>query len=458
MSSNPFYDKHKAKLGAAAPPTPVPAATITSIAPPSSLAALAPPPVAAPVHLPAALVAPDAAVPIPNASTEASNPDADLALVAARCVLPRPLTQQPKSSKRVICKPTYTAADDVTRLGIQLSAGDEVPCAFYHSKKKRLVMGVTLLFDLDKHGAVQTLNFNTKDAAGKDAIAAAEAALATAFAAHGADADLTYASLLKHAGLYGDTPGAEFLSVTYQTIERFINALPSSGASERPMASVVAAEKPAVRRKKPAAAAVDAFDSDDEDAALLGVSVQHDRPRRLDREAAEVAEELGLVGNDDAEPRADDLLGAGDDEDDLLAPFAVVPVDEEPDVPPLPIAVPIAVPVAVPVPVIAAVPAKTKRKADEVPPPIKKPRTMLNDSEETLFSRAMLFASIQRHGSDLAGRALWDVLKKDIYCLCAGKGADEAEFLLAQLFAALQHGGGDRDDRQLWAIIRRILA
>jgi hypothetical protein len=174
--SNAFYDKYKTKLGVAASPAPAAAAAPPPVPPPSALSALAPH--AAPAK-PAAV---PAAEPPPVAIEDT---------IASRCVLPRPLTQQPKASKHVVCKPVYDASGEVTRLGIQLSAGDGVPCAFYHSQKKRLIMGVTLLFDLDAAGKVQTLNFNTKDPKGKDAIANAEQALQTAFEAHGADADLT---------------------------------------------------------------------------------------------------------------------------------------------------------------------------------------------------------------------------------------------------------------------------
>lgn len=468
MSSNPFFDKHKAKLGVATSAPPPAAAAIASIAPPPPTTAQPPPPVHESPPPPPPATVPEE-VPVP-----ASEVGSDLAEIAARCVLPRPLAQQPKSSKRVICKPTYTADADVTRLGIQLSAGDGVPCAFYHSKSKRLVMGVTLLHDLDAAGAVQTLNANSKDAAGKAAIAAAETALTAAFAAHGADAGLTYEALLKHAGLYGDAPGAEFLHVTYQTIERFINALPAPppglAAAADVLPAAVAAALPARRKRAPAAAtaaAVDAFDSDDDDAALLGVDVQHDRPRAaMDREAAEVAAELGLDGGDDdgAEPRAVDPLGGAmlpdDDDDDADVLMAPEDLDADPVPPPVP-----------------PPPAKTtaKRKAppaaarDVLLPPPKRARVDAAppmppahaDAEETQFRRAMLFAAILQHGSTLAGRALWDVLKKDIYCLyAAGSDAEEAEFVLAQVFAALSydHGSGVRDDRQLWALIRRSLA
>lgn len=469
MSSNPFFDKHKAKLGVATPAPPPAAAAIASIAPP-------PPPVQPPppVHEPPP-PPPPATVPEEAPMPPSNDAGSDLAEIAARCVLPRPLAQQPKSSKRVICKPTYTADADVTRLGIQLSAGDGVPCAFYHSKSKRLVMGVTLLHALDPSGAVQTLNANSKDAAGKAAIAAAETALAAAFAAHGADAGLTYEALLKHAGLYGDAPGAEFLHVTYQTIERFINALPApppglAAAAAESLPAAVAAAVPARRKRAPAAvtaAAVDAFDSDDDDAALLGVDVQHDRPRAaMDREAAEVAAELGLDGGDDdgAEPRAVDPLGGAvlpDDEDDdvLMAPDGLDADPAPPPVPPSP-AKPAAKRKAPPAAARDVLPPPPKRaRVDAAPPPAH--ANAAADDEETQFRRAMLFAAIRQHGSTLAGRALWDVLKKDIYCLCAAGGdAEEAEFVLAQVFAALSYdyGSGVRDDRQLWALIRRSLA
>lgn len=460
MSSNPFFDKHKAKLGVATSAPPPAAAAIASIAPPPPPTTAQPPP---PVHEspppPPPATVPEE-VPVP-----ASEVGSDLTEIAARCVLPRPLAQQPKSSKRVICKPTYTADADVTRLGIQLSAGDGVPCAFYHSKSKRLVMGVTLLHDLDAAGAVQTLNANSKDAAGKAAIAAAETALAAAFAAHGADAGLTYEALLKHAGLYGDAPGAEFLHVTYQTIERFINALPAppSGfaAPSQPAPAAVAAA-PARRKRAPAAsaAAVDAFDSDDDDAALLGVDVQHDRPRAMDREAAEVADELGLDGGDDgAEPRAADPLGGAALPDDDAMPDVPEPeADLEPEPAPVPThAKPASKRKAAP-----PAPRPSSCREDGAAPPSKRARTEApSNDDDAQFRRAMLFAAIRQHGSTLAGRALWDVLKKDIYCLCAaGSDAEEAEFVLAQLFAALSydHGSGVRDDRQLWALIRRSLA
>lgn len=444
MTSNPFFDKMNVKTAGRT--------VLASIAPPTTTTT------SSPAH---AVPDPDpVAVAVPASTTEVPPPSSNDAPEVVptnpiSCVL-RCIPTQPKAGKTVVCAPQYAeGTGEVIRMGIKLSLNDEVPCAFYQHNK-RPNMGVTLMFALDDKHEVQNVSYNVKIPEKKQQIKKAETALREAFRLHGAEPDLTFVSLLKYANLYDDKPGAEFLDINYQTIERVMNPLLSASSSSSAKMPIASTPKTSSARKRTPVVEYDPGSeegaSDDEDVDLVsGAERRRHNLATLDEYAVAVAEDLGLNEDDPSAAGVHPL--PDEDENEHIAVTAAFPVEPLP-LPSLPS----------PTTPVSKKSKTTKRVTPpsnsipegEVEQPVLKKARVASGNEDAVFVRAEVFAALKRLGTRaLEGRPLWDVLQDKMGFLLSKQ--EDADFQMACLYATLQ-GTNVASDRDLWDLTGRILA